>query len=41
VLGLAYSSHIAGKNKSLKACPHWNDDRTHPLNRAVTDAMVN
>jgi len=31
VLGLTYSSHIADKNKTLKACPHWNDNSTHPL----------
>jgi len=40
MLGLAYSSHIADKNKSLKACPHWNNDSTRPLNWAVTDVMV-
>jgi len=41
VLGLAYSSHTAGKNKSLKACLYWNDDSTRPLNWAVTDVMIN
>jgi len=41
MLGLAYISHIADKNKTLKACPHWNNDGTRPLNWAVTDVMVN
>jgi len=41
MLGLAYSPHIAHKNKSLKACPHWNNDSTRPLNWTVTDVMVN
>jgi len=41
MLGLTYSSHIADKNKSLKACRHWINDSTCPLNWAVTDDMVN
>jgi len=31
VLGLAYSSYIADKNKSLKACSHWYDDSSIKL----------
>ena len=40
-VSVRFSLHIADKNKSLKACPHWKDDSTRPLNWAVTDVMVN
>jgi len=34
-------THCRQEQVLLKACLHWHDDRTRPLNWAVTDVMVN